>query len=676
MKRILLISPDFNPDETRATEQSVSSAMSAITFLPSKAFMVPLGLATVAALIPDDVEVDIWDEAVHGLISDNTHFKKDYDLVGVTGYLNFFGRAKKIAQVFRKRGILVVVGGPGVSIEPDIYRDHFDILFIGEAEYTVPRFIADWKTGSYRSEYRQVAKVDMADSPLPQWTETSANMNHYLLGAVQTTRGCPFDCEFCDVMYLHGRLARHKPVEQVLEEVCRLEQLGVERIFFCDDNFIGNPSYAKILLKELITLNRAFHRPVSFITQISLNVAKDEEKLELLADANFFGLFIGIESPNIESLVEANKSQNYKTDILEDVKLIQSYGLPITAGMIVGFDSDDITIFERQFDFFQRSCVTPSINVLKAPPGSKLWIRLHKEGRVLDVGPELKYSYHHAQVTNIVPARMTRVELLSGYRDLLKLVKDWRNFEARVKGMVSQVRRRPNVNGSTSWKQKGMISQVRRRPNVKGSTSWKQVRSLLVFIIFSMDKEARSTTLRVVFYTLWHAPFMMEKVALMIARQFFDTAQLPLELERIDKQIHLEATQGMKLRLEQTKFFVPEAFEKPYKAIFPELYKRVYQDLADKSHIHGALVEVIYDFLTRWGPDFRRFEEYHRTFLYEICDRTVAKENGGFASDSGQITDAPKEALDSTEREAAMRLNRLADEVLHSVEQELWAFHP
>jgi hypothetical protein len=128
MKKILLISPDINPDETRATEQSISSSISAITFLSSKAFMVPVGLATVAALVPDDVEVDIWDEAVHGLISDTTHLKKDYDLVGVTGYLSHFGRAKKIAQVFRKRGILVVVGGPGVSVEPDIYRDHFDIL--------------------------------------------------------------------------------------------------------------------------------------------------------------------------------------------------------------------------------------------------------------------------------------------------------------------------------------------------------------------------------------------------------------------------------------------------------------------------------------------------------------------------------------------------------------------
>jgi radical SAM superfamily enzyme YgiQ (UPF0313 family) len=148
-------------------------------------------------------------------------------------------------------------------------------------------------------------------------------------------------------LYIYGRQARHKSIEQVLEEITALERLGEERLFLCDDNFIGNPHYAKALLRALIPVNNAFRHPVAFFTQIMLNVAKDDEMLELLADANFSGLFIGNETPNIESLIETNKPQNYKTDILADIKKILSYGLPITAGMIVGFDHDDISIFDR-----------------------------------------------------------------------------------------------------------------------------------------------------------------------------------------------------------------------------------------------------------------------------------------------------------------------------------------
>ncbi len=658
MKKILLINPAFDAGLTTINDL-IGSANKKSAKPPAwfpKANMMPVSLTTVSALTPDDVEVDIWDEGVHGTVSDSTEFKQDYDLVGVTGYLNHLGRAKEIGRTFRKRGIPVAVGGPGVSSAPEQYRDHFDILFIGEAEYTWPRFIADWKAGSYRPEYRQVAKVDMAHSPQPRWDKVAADIKDYVLGAVQTTRGCPFDCEFCDVIYIYGRQARHKAVDQVLEEVSTLERLGAKLIFFCDDNFIGNPRYAKALLKELVTLNRSFRRPVGFITQLTLNVAKDDELLELLADANFVEVFIGIETTNIESLIETNKPQNYKTDILADVKKVQSYGLPVQAGMIVGFDHDDATIFDRQFEFLQEAGIgVPLLNILKAPYGTKLWVRLHRENRILET-PASRYTPDIFPMTNIAPKQMTRVELMSGYLGLVQRVRDWRNFETRVKTM---------------------LSQVRRRPKVKRVWSLKETLRGIGFVLFSMDREARWPTIRALLYTCRRAPFMMDNVSWLITHQYAQAAQAPYVQEYIAEEIRLETADGVKPHHEQTVFFIPDAFKKPYKALFPELYERVYQGLADKSRVHDALVEVVYDFLTRWGLSFQQFEEHHRTFLHEICDRTIAKENGNLQAGAGDGVGAgerPHEMAGLTQGQVAIKLSWLADEVLRSVEQDLWSF--
>lgn len=657
MKKVLLITPDFNPGETKV--KSYASRFAILNFLPQKAWMAPLGLATLAALSPDDIEVDIWDEAVHGTISDDSNFQKDYDLVGVTGYITHLWRVRELGEIFRRRGIPVAVGGPGVSSAPEHYRNHFDVLFIGEAEHTWPQFIADWKTGHYRPEYRQVAKPDMMHSPLPRWDEVATDMKQYLFGAVQTTRGCPFDCEFCDVIYIYGRQARHKSTDKVLEEVIALERLGVERIFFCDDNFIGNPHYAKDLLKALIPVNNAFQRPVGFFTQITLNVAKDNELLELLADAYFLGLFIGVETPNVESLIETNKPQNYKTDILADVRKIQSYGLPVSAGMIVGFDHDDASIFDRQFEFLQEACLPiPSVSMLKAPLGTKLWVRLHKEKRVLQFSDELMPSTSDIRAgTNIFPKLMTRQELMSGYLSLLERVRDWPNFEARVKGLISRLQRQPKVEP----------------PNV----SWRLKLGALKFAFFGMNGEARRSAIRLLIYTRRRAPFMMGRVMGMIGRQFIEAAQLPFLREAIETQMRLENDGQFRLELEPTVFFVPEAFKKPYREIFPVLYARVSEALIDQSRLQNALVEVLYDFVTRWGSTFEHFEEYHRVFLFELCDRTVAKENNNVSAgraEKGEAGEVGTHMAGGSSAPTAIWLRRLGDEVLRTVEQDLRAF--
>lgn len=658
MKKVLLITPDFNPGETKV--KSYASRFTILSFLPQRAWMAPLGLATVSALTPDDIDVDIWDEAVHGMIGADTVFQKQYDLVGVTGYINHLWRVRELGELFRSRGIPVAVGGPGVSSAPEHYRNHFDILFIGEAEHTWPQFIADWKAGQYRPEYRQVAKPDMVHSPLPRWDKVAAGMSQeYLFGAVQTTRGCPFDCEFCDVIYIYGRQARHKSIDKVLEEVIALERLGIERIFFCDDNFIGNPHYAKDLVRALIPVNNAFQRPVGFFTQITLNVAKDDELLELLADANFMGLFIGIETPNLESLIETNKPQNYKTDILADVRKIQSYGLPVTAGMIVGFDHDDTSIFDRQFDFLQDACIPiPGVHMLKAPVGTKLWVRLHKERRVIQFSEELMKSSSDIRAgTNIFPKSMTRQELMIGYIGLLERVRDWRNFEARVKGFISRIQRQPQV----------------KPPNVP----WRLKLGALKFAFFGMNREARRSAIRLLIYTRRRAPFLTNRVMSMIGRQYIEAAELPFLRDAVEIQLRLENGGDFRLELEPTVFFVPEAFKKPYREIFPALYEHMSHGLIDSTRIQGALVEVIYDFVTRWGSTFERFEEHHRIFLFELCDRTVAQENGNVLAthaENAEVGVGLNQKAATTGGPTPVWLRRLADEVLRTVEQDLRTF--
>ncbi|MFQ6044231.1 MAG: radical SAM protein, partial [Candidatus Poribacteria bacterium] len=360
----------------------------------------------------------------------------------------------------------------------------------------------DWKAGDLKKEYRQITKPDLALSPIPRWDSLENQMKYYIQGAVQTTRGCPFDCEFCDVIYLFGRRTRSKPIDKVLEEVSVLERLGMERIFFCDDNFIGNRSYTKELLRELIPLNNSFRKPILFSTQLSIDLAQNEELLELMADANFGTLYIGIESPNKESLKETNKLQNVRSDLIEDCKKIMSYGMVIRAAMIVGFDNDDTSIFDQHFEFTQKSHIPlASTALLNAFTGTRLWRRLLAEGRLLSRSEAYKEGQTRLGRTNIIPKRMTRVELLSGYLDLLKRNHDWDNFAARVKEMASNVKRKPNV-PQKSEPEEGLSSAA------------------VNTFLFSLDEKARNAIISIFLHTRQHAPFMMEKVLGITLQQY------------------------------------------------------------------------------------------------------------------------------------------------------------
>jgi hypothetical protein len=638
MKTILLISPDTDNEALWVSGEEGPDDKILNNFLP-------LGLATVAALTPPEFHVDIWDELVHGRLSEkNLHkLKRDYDLVGLTGYFSHLSRLRRLAALFRKRGIPVVVGGPGVSSSPVTYRGEFDVLFCGEAEKTWPQFLQDWQRGSYKSEYRQIEKPDLAESPMPRWDSIEDVFPNYAMGCVQTTRGCPFDCEFCDVIYLFGRRSRHKPIDRVLGEVQALERLGVKTIMFCDDEFIGDPRHAKELLRALIPLNNSFAEPLSYSTQLTMNLSRDEELLRLIADANFNLVFIGIETPNQESLQETGKFQNVRKDLVADVHKILSYGIAIRSGVIVGFDHDGPNIFDIQYEFIQKACLQSlAINMLKAPLQTKLWSRLRQEGRVVDLSQARNVLGHPRSYTNILPKMMSRVELLQGYRDLLVRVHEWSSFSERIRGFVSLVRRPP---------------QVRERP-------LSAEEALRLCDAPGQGPEAARAIEEIIRHTEAVAPYMMRRVKVIIVQYQSYLKTLKDLIPHLDWQIRLESSGKFAIAIDHSPIVIPPGFRSAYGQVFPEIHARVYANLIDRALVAEALTEVFVDFLVKWGPTFERLEPYHKAFLEEICDRTCARLNGQPPQD---FVPRPAGEVDVP----SVKRSRLGDDVLKCVGEEL-----
>ena len=378
-----------------------------------------------AGLTPAPHEVVLCDENV-----EHVDFDTDADIVGLTGYVVHKRRILELADAFRRRGKLVVAGGPFATLCPEELRGRVDVLFVGEAEYTWPRFLRDHEAGRSQAEYRQDDKPSMLDSPLPRFDLLKAD--RYRSMTIQFARGCPFNCEFCDIIVMYGRRPRTKSVAQVLAEVEAIHRLGARNIFVVDDNFIGNKKEAKELLRALSEWQQARGYPIEFMTEMSLNVAQDAELLDLMKRAYFSTIFVGIESPRKASLAESNKAQNMREDIVAAVHRIQAAGIEVMAGMIVGFDSDDPSIFEEQFRFIQQARIPISMTgMLNAMPRTPLHARLKAAGRLIaeSVGDQFVF-------TNIVPAGMSRRELYEGYRTLLRRLYGYRNYRRRAMALI------------------------------------------------------------------------------------------------------------------------------------------------------------------------------------------------------------------------------------------------
>jgi radical SAM superfamily enzyme YgiQ (UPF0313 family) len=415
--KICLIAPK-NPESFWTFDRILPS-------LNKKCVFPNLSLPTVAGITPREHEVVLCDENVEPV-----DFDTDAEVIGLTGYVIHKQRIFELAAEFRRRGKFVVAGGPFASLCPEELRDKVDVLFVDEAEYTWPQFLQDYEAGNWKAEYRQVEKPSMHDSPLPRFDLLKIDL--YRTMTIQFARGCPFNCEFCDIIVMYGRRPRTKTVPQVMAEVQEIHRLGLRNIFVVDDNFIGNKKEAKALLHALAEWQGANDYPLELMTEVTLNIAQDDELLQLMRQANFTTIFVGIESPRAASLQETHKTQNMRENILDSVHRIQRAGMEVMAGMIVGFDNDDPSIFDEHFRFIQEARIPVSMTgMLNAVPKTPLYKRLKTAGRLIaeTVGDQFVF-------TNIVPSGMSRVQLYEGYKNLLERLYSYRNYRRRTMQLI------------------------------------------------------------------------------------------------------------------------------------------------------------------------------------------------------------------------------------------------
>ncbi len=400
----------------------------------------PLGLATLAALTPREAQVLIYDENVE----DGDPLTLAVDVVALTGIFCQRARLFALADAFRARGVHVCIGGPIVSDMPEACRAHADTLFEGEAEYTWPRFVGDFRRGAPAADYRDPTPVDLAHSPAPRLD--LLRCDRYSAACIQATRGCPYRCEYCDVPSKLGNRPRVKPIAQVLEEIRAISRHGFDSAFFVDDMFIGNRPYARELLKAIAALLPTLPRPIYFYTQVTLNVARDPELLALFRDANFKRFFIGIETSDVTALHAMAKRQNTELDIREAIARIQDHDIIVWAGLILGLDGDTADTFDRQLAFIHETGIVPTlVGLLQAMPGAPLWDRARAEGRVhtLDdvVGSAAHGAAAHMGSTNLVHPRLAEDELLSRWARLVRRIYAPRAFGDALLKATARARR-------------------------------------------------------------------------------------------------------------------------------------------------------------------------------------------------------------------------------------------
>jgi radical SAM superfamily enzyme YgiQ (UPF0313 family) len=398
---------------------------------PPGVLMADLALPTLAAMIPDDFHVALCDENLRPV-----DFEIAGDFVAITGKITQRQRMRAIAAEFRRRHKVVLIGGPCASLSPESLRSSCDILVRGEAEDIAAELFAHLRAGTWKDEYVG-GRPELTHSPIPRW-ELYPN-DRALAGTVQTSRGCPFGCEFCDVIQYLGRHQRHKAIPQVLAELNCLYQYGYRFVFLADDNFTAWRSRTKELLVALASWNaRRDAGRVRFITQLSIEAAEDAELLELCAAAGLAYVFIGLETPNEDSLKEAHKRQNLRANPVDQVRRFLDWGIAVTGGMIVGFDSDGPDIFDRQFNFAMETRVPVfSVGLLVAPEATPLHARMAEEGRLVSNGSEVAAS---PWSTNVIPLTMSTDQLTHGMQQLCRRLYDPAAFGERLRGTIDLLR--------------------------------------------------------------------------------------------------------------------------------------------------------------------------------------------------------------------------------------------
>lgn len=418
---VLLLYPEF-PD-------TFWSFTHALKFVRKRASYPPLGLLTVAAMLPEEWALRLVDLNVARLSEEDLAWA-DYAFIG--GMVVQKRSAVDVIRRCRRAGLVVVGGGPLFTCDPDSFSD-VDHLVLNEAEITLPPFLADLAEGCARRVYRSTELPDVRTTPPPRWD--LADLNQYASMSIQFSRGCPYDCDFCNVTALFGHRPRTKTTAQILEELSSLSSLGWQgTVFFVDDNLIGHKKNLKNeLLPALIELQRN-DRKFAFCTEVTINVSDDPKLLQMMSDAGFDAVFIGIETPSEAGLVECNKTQNTKRSLVDNVKAIQRAGIQVQAGFIVGFDSDTPSIFERQIDFIQKSgIVTAMVGLLQAPVGTRLYKRMQREGRLRgDLSGD-----NVDGTTNIVPL-MSLETLRAGYKEILSTIYAPKHYYRRIRTFLRE----------------------------------------------------------------------------------------------------------------------------------------------------------------------------------------------------------------------------------------------
>jgi len=412
--KVLLVNPEF-PD-------TYWSFRHALPFEGKRCAFPPLGLLTVSALLPPSWERRLVDLNIEQLKAADIEWA---DMVFATAMLVQKESLREVVRRAKAHGKRVVLGGPYVTSTIEELPDA-DHIFRGEAEQTLPEFVADLARGETKPIYQAAERPALATTPIADFG--LANLKRYSAMSVQYSRGCPFSCEFCDIIEIYGRVPRTKSNQQMIAEFDALKALGWRgTVFIVDDNFIGNKKHVRQLLPDLARWQKENGYPFELLTESSVNLADDEPLLANMREAGFHRVFLGIETPVEESLHEAQKSQN-RGNLLEQVRTIQRYGMEVMAGFIVGFDNDPEDIFERQIDFIRRSAIPLAmVGLLNALPDTQLWKRLDREGRLFG-----EASGNNTVCTFNFKTRMDPALLIRGYQTIMRTIYGPREYYQRV----------------------------------------------------------------------------------------------------------------------------------------------------------------------------------------------------------------------------------------------------
>ena len=418
---VLLIYPEF--------PNTFWSFKYALKFIRKKSAYPPLGLLTVATMLPKEWSKRLVDMNVEKLKESDLVWA---DMVFIGGMIIQRESAKRIIEQCKTKDLKVIAGGPLFANEHDQF-DGVDHFVLDEAELTLPFFLEDLKNGNLKKIYRSSGFCDLGQTPIPSWD--LIRMKKYASLSIQFSRGCPFNCDFCNVTVLFGRKPRMKTTQQVIAELDSIYNTGWRgNIFFVDDNFIGNKRYLKTQLLPALIEWRKNKKGCVFFTEASINLADDRELLDMMVKAGFDSVFIGIESPDEDSLTECHKDQNKNRNLIDNIRIIQRAGLQVQGGFIVGFDSDSQSTFQRHIDFIQKTgIVTAMVGMLQAPPGTRLFERLQRENRVVGVisGDNVDGT------TNIIP-KMGIDRLMNGYRSIMGHIYSPKYYYRRVKTFLKE----------------------------------------------------------------------------------------------------------------------------------------------------------------------------------------------------------------------------------------------